>query len=194
MRKLVLALVMAAALSASARAEDIWFMNGVYKLDVPGGWRYEESDDFTGVALYPKDQTMHITVSAPNLDVEENDFRKFAGLQMGVVFRAIGSGKILNELTDDINGYPASCFVFSVASENGVELSGIGFVVYYDGASVSFIGVCRPSELERFVEIVGGIVDSHETNFEAVGENIDLVRTTSRRMLEEIEEEFGEWR
>lgn len=160
-------------------------LNGVYSLEAPANWWVEQEKDGTGVTFSPeKDSPKAIFITAPNVTIGD-DYAEYAGVQMGILFKALGGGEITGEEEGETDGYPSIAFAFSIpAGDTTVE--GRANVVNFDGAAVIFLVIAPADDIDEFLPIAGEVIDSYQIHPEAIETNAKVIAEVSEKINQGI--------
>ncbi len=168
---------------AGQDTETISLLNGVYSVDVPVGWYYEQ-DEFGVANVSPeKGSPYSVIFLPPNPDVE-GDIEEYAGIITGALIAPHG-GEVTNEEELDFNGNRAVMFHFAIPAGEGV-VHGIGNVVDFDGYGVLCLAVGPEDEFEEFFEYASGLMGTYQIDEDELEENAQILQQIADHLVEEL--------
>ncbi len=175
-----------------ARAADtarIPLLNGIYSLEAPTDWHVEQEPEGQSVMFSPEQgASQMVVVTAPNITVGD-DYAEYAGIQIGILFKLMGGGKVTAEEKGETDGFPSVAFSFSIPSGDST-IEGRANVVDFDGAAVLFIAICPADQLDEFLPAAGDIIDSYQLHPEAIEENKQVLADVAEKINQEIKDKL----
>lgn len=168
---------------AGQNTETVSLLNGVYSVEVPVGWYYEQSE--VGVVhVSPEKGSPYIVVFfPPNPDVE-GEIEEYAGIIAGALIAPHG-GEVTSEEEINFNGNRAVMFHFAIpAGDSAVH--GIGNVVDFDGYGVLCLAVGPEDEFEEFFEYAAGLMGTYQIDEDELEENAENLQQVADQLVDEL--------